>query len=105
MILSLAAKLDWPLHWLDIKNALLSGELEEEVYTSSGNLRMASSNPQEHGLTEGGSIQYQLDHTMFVKHSLEGKVTLFIVYVDDIIITRNDHGQIKHFEGTLSQRV
>ena len=32
VILSLAANLDWPLHQLDIKNAFLNDELEEEVY-------------------------------------------------------------------------
>lgn len=36
---------------------------------------------------EDGFIQGQSDHTMFVKHSLEVKVTLFIMYVDDIVIT------------------
>lgn len=33
-----------------------------------------------------GLIQGQSYHTMFAKHSLEGKVTLFLVYVDDIVI-------------------
>ena len=32
VIMSLVANLDWPLHQLDIKNAFLNGELEEEVY-------------------------------------------------------------------------
>ena len=32
ILMSLAANKDWPLHQLDIKNAFLNGELEEEIY-------------------------------------------------------------------------
>ena len=38
--------------------------------------------------------QAHLDHTLFFKHR-EGKVTALIVYVDDIVITRDDVSEIK----------
>ena len=37
-----------------------------------------------------GYRQSQGDHTLFIKHSQIGKLTLLLVYVDDIIITGDD---------------
>lgn len=43
---------------------------------------------------EDGLNKCQSCHTMFVKHSIKETPTLFIDYVDDIVITRNDYDQI-----------
>lgn len=126
VILSLAANLDWPLHQLDIKNAFLNGDLEEEVYmqippglesSSTANM-VCRLRKSLYGLKQSprawfdrltrvvkkdGFNQCQSDHTMFVKHSMEGKVALFIVYVDDIVITGNDYDQIDHLKGLLAK--
>ncbi|XP_027362467.1 uncharacterized protein LOC113870067 [Abrus precatorius] len=40
---------------------------------------------------------------MFAKHSVDGKIALFIVYVDDIIITGDDYDQIKHLKSLLAK--
>lgn len=37
-----------------------------------------------------GYKQSQGDHTLFVKHSKSGLVSILLVYVDDIIITGDD---------------
>jgi hypothetical protein len=42
------------------------------------------------------------DHTLFYKHS-EQKITILAVYVDDIIITGDDEGEITRLQKCLSQ--
>ena len=37
-----------------------------------------------------GYRQSQGDHTLFIKHSQDGKLTLLLVYVDDMIIAGDD---------------
>ena len=47
-----------------------------------------------------GCKQSRGDDTLFLKHSDLNKLTVLIVYIDDIIITMDDHVEITHL-GTL----
>ncbi|RVW87783.1 Retrovirus-related Pol polyprotein from transposon TNT 1-94 [Vitis vinifera] len=125
-LLSVAVNLDWNLHQLDVKNAFLNGELEEEVYmkippsmeTPENSGKVCKLRKSLYGLKQSprawfdrltrvvkkhGFIQCQADHTLFMKHSKEGEMTLFIVYVDDIIITGDDEEGIGNLKKLLAR--
>ena len=126
VLLSLAANLDWSLHQLDVKNAFLNGDLEEEVYmdipagleTTSNFNKVCRLRKSLYGLKQSlrawferftkvvkgyGFVQCQSDHTLFVKHFLEGKLAILIVYVDDIILTGNHEGKIDLLKKLLTK--
>ena len=49
-----------------------------------------------------GYTQGQGDHTMFTKHSQDGKIAILIVYVDDIILTGDDVLEMNRLKDSLS---
>lgn len=49
-----------------------------------------------------GYTQAQADHTLFMRHS-RGKVSILIVYVDDIILTGDDQEEIGVLKGRLAR--
>jgi hypothetical protein len=96
-----------------VKNAFLHGDLKEKVYmdfplgfsTSSENRKVCrlrkslyrlKQSPRAwfgrftHSMRKYGYHQSQSNHTLFLKHSNEGKIIALIVYVDDIVVTGND---------------
>ncbi|CAN0870173.1 Retrovirus-related Pol polyprotein from transposon TNT 1-94 [Linum grandiflorum] len=126
ILLSLAVNQDWPLYQMDIKNAFLNGHLTEEVYMEipegvqhnhsrnsvcklEKSLYGLKQSPRawferfSNTVKSSGYTQCQTDDTMFVKHRQEGKITILIVYVDDIIITGNDEEEIQRLKGNLKE--
>jgi len=123
VLLSIAKNLDWPLHQFDVKNAFLHGDLEEEVYMDippgyNSNTPGTVCRLQRalYGLKQSprawfgrfsvamrkyGFQQSNSDHTLFLKRQ-RGKVTVLIIYVDDMIITGDDEEEIKRLQKQLS---
>ena len=46
--------------------------------------------------------QNQGDHTLFIKHSAVGGVIALLVYIDDIIVTRNDEREKQEVKQRLT---
>jgi len=124
VILSLAENLDWPLLQLNVKNIFLHGNIEEEVYMYIPSGYMPSSKTKVvckleqtlYGLKKSpqawfgrfssamrryGFNQSKANHNLFLKHR-QGKVTTLIVYVDDMIITRDDTEEISRLQEQLA---
>lgn len=112
LFLSMAATNKWSLHQLDIKNAFLHGDLQEEVYMEQPPGFVAQGESDKvcrlrkslYGLKQSprawfgkfsqalvcfGMKKSTSDHSVFYRRSEKG-IVLLVVYVDDIVITGND---------------
>lgn len=125
VLLSLAANLNWQLCRLDVKNAFLNGDLAEEVFMDIpsgferfyGMGKVCKLRKSFYGLKQSPRAwfdrfskavkrhsysQAQADHTLFYK-SLNGKLSILIVYVDDISITGDDVEEAKKMKNFLAR--
>lgn len=121
--LAVAAAKDWEIHQMDVHNAFLHGDLQEEMYMTmppgfnSGKPGMVCRlNKSLYGLrraprcwfaklaaalTHYGFTQSYSDYSLFTLR--KDKIQLnVLVYVDDLIISGNDHETALHFKGYLS---
>ena len=124
VLLALAAQNQWHLRKLDVNNAFLHGELEEEVYMQIPP-GLAVENPKLvcrlqrslYGLKQAnrqwftklssflvshGFQQSNSDHSLFLKLT-RSVTTILLVYVDDIILTGNSILEIQDITTLLDQ--
>jgi hypothetical protein len=121
-VLAVAAMRDWELHQMDVHNAFLHGDLEEIVYMKPppGFLPQRSGtvcklNKSLYGLKQAprcwfaklsaslkhyGFLQSRSDYSLFVLQK-PGVHLVVLVYVDDLIITGDNHGAITDFKAYL----
>jgi hypothetical protein len=116
LVLALTVQFDWSTNQLDVSNAFLHGELDEEVYMEQPQGFIHPSYPDHvcrlhkslyclkqaprawftrlsQALLEIGFQGSQLDPSLFIYHT--SQVHIFIlVYVDDIILTGNHKATI-----------
>ncbi|CAN1266800.1 Retrovirus-related Pol polyprotein from transposon TNT 1-94 [Linum perenne] len=124
-LLAVAAVKEWHLHQMDVSNAFLHGDLDDEIYmdlppgvTDDGNskkvckllkslygLKQASRQwflKFSNALKSEGFHQSAADHSMFIYSTNEAMVIL-LVYVDDIILAGNDLQLITNVKHKLQQ--
>ncbi|KAG7588044.1 GAG-pre-integrase domain [Arabidopsis suecica] len=109
VVLSLATNLSWDLWQMDVKNAFLQGELEDDVYMTPPPGLEDSIDPGKvwrlrkaiYGLKQSPRAWYhklsrtlkdhgfkksESDHTLFTLQSSQG-IVVVLIYVDDLIIS------------------
>ncbi|KAM0048148.1 putative RNA-directed DNA polymerase [Helianthus debilis subsp. tardiflorus] len=120
-LVALATKRNWPLFQLDVNNAFLHGDLDEDIYMlpppgmnipSNQVLKLKKSlyglkqaSRQWYGklssaLKSKGFIRSQNDHSLFSK-SMSSSVVYVAVYVDDILVTGNNQEEITNLKDFL----
>ncbi|KAM2668187.1 hypothetical protein EV2_019802 [Malus domestica] len=126
VLLSVAVNKGWSMYQMDVKNAFLHGDLEEEVY-----MKLPPGHPQSHepdlvcklhksiyGLKQSprawyaklssvlnsvGFTRSNADSSLFVRTGAVGKLVV-LIYVDDLIITGDNAEEISKLKQSLQQR-
>ncbi|GKV50006.1 hypothetical protein SLEP1_g56724 [Rubroshorea leprosula] len=123
-LLAIAAMRRWKLFYMDVKNAFLNGDIEEEVYMKPSprlnhppnkvcRLRRAlyglKQSPRTwYGkfsatISEFGFTSSPHDTALFIRKTAWGMV-LLLLYVDDMIITGDDVTCVEELKQSLSQK-
>lgn len=122
-ILAAAKKSNWEVFQLDVKSAIMHGELKEYVYVNQHEGFIAKGEEHKvyklkkalYGLKQAPQAWYSrieayfvkenfarcsTQHTLFTK-SKGGKFIIVSLYVDDLIFTGNDRGLYDEFKSSM----
>ncbi|GJR58570.1 putative RNA-directed DNA polymerase [Tanacetum coccineum] len=121
-LLAIAVKRDWIIHQLDVNNAFLHGDLDEEVYmkipqgfSNDNETRVCRLRKSLYGLKQASRnwyhkfttflrslnfIQSKADHSLFI-YEAGSIMVVVLIYVDDVIITRNNLTKIQETKKQL----
>jgi hypothetical protein len=126
LLLALASIKGWDLEQLDVNNAFLQGDLNEEVYMSlppgypsiTGSNKVCKLHKSLYGLKQAsrqwysklssalislGYKQSVSDHSLYTK-STNSEFTAVLVYVDDIVLAGNSSQEIQAVKHFLDQK-
>ena len=125
--MSLGASHSWPFHQLDVKNAFLHGNLLKTIYMdpppgfrAKGEYagKVCRFRKSLYGLKQSPRawfscfsevilsmefVCYHSNHTCFIRHRSDGRCIILLVYVDDIILTRDDTPGIAYVKQSLGK--
>ncbi|MCO5578474.1 hypothetical protein L7F22_032316 [Adiantum nelumboides] len=124
-VIAVAASKGWLLHQMDVKNAFLHGDLQEEVYMEQPQGYEDVKHPGYvcklkkalYGLKQvprawhARTVAYLVaigfhmadaDHSLYVRKNENGIVIVYI-YVDDLIIGGDNEGKIMHVKSLLKK--
>ncbi|RVW14006.1 Retrovirus-related Pol polyprotein from transposon RE1 [Vitis vinifera] len=126
LILALAVSFQWPIRQLDVENAFLNGDLQEEVFIAQPQGFVHPKYPHYvcklhkalYGLKQAPRAWFQklrvalvdygfqssrADTSLFIHH-IASDILILLVYVDDILVTGSNPKLVSHFISYLHDK-